>query len=852
MKTPTGSFVLIAGVLAVAQLGAPVRLMAAPPPAGGTTLLDAGSFWRVYASLRPPYVIGEKGKDGQPAIMPIHVDYRTYPGIERLASPLPSADWAATDFDDREWPRLRVASRAGDRIGSAILGPGISYDVFSLSLRGKFNVTDPSAVGSLTLSLQYVGGAVVCLNGREVARQDLPAGELGPDTPGAAYPDEAFGAGPGSKGPASRVRSLAAVKLPASALRKGVNVLAIHLRRSDYNAVVLRSRWGGACPLGIEGVTLTADGGAQANTDRPPGAQVFNHDVNDRVCLSDYGDPCELLAPIRLAGARNGVFSGQVVVSSPSPIKGLKVTAEALKTPAGGTIAPAAVEFRYGVLDGHGYSVPDWFDGLTATAPGEAAVTSAKAAMVPVWVMVHVPADASGGVYSGAVTISYAGAAPVRVPVELSVADWTLPDPRKFQTYVGIYQSPTSVAMQYGVKEWSPEHWKLVEKSFDLLAQLGNKLVIVPIVDRTQFGNPEGMVTWIRKPDGGYDYDFTVFDRYMAMVDRVVGKQDFVALQVWHSGGWEMRKADQQNSVTVVDQKTGAREHMQVPVFGTEESKKFFKPVLDEARKHLEKVGMADAMCLGILSDGTAPPEVFREFAEIAPGVGWMRGCHSGTNADDPYTLVRGCDAKVVCHEFCYGMGMADPAKGLPPIWKFRTRPGVAYIRHNFDDTLSLLKYRNMTERAVYCQTRGLGRICLDFWDVLPTRGGKTVIYNRYPESSCAQRAPSLYRLSCPAEDGAAATVRFELLREGLQEVEALMVVAQAAGEQADRLGPELAARCRQVYLDRLNYARWHAPESYGMIYLRSDHQDWRELAARTYQAAADARKALAQAGAKP
>ena len=108
------------------------------------------------------------------------------------------------------------------------------------------------------------------------------------------------------------------------------------------------------------------------------------------------------------------------------------------------------------------------------------------------------------------------------------------------------------------------------------------------------------------------------------------------------------------------------------------------------------------------------------------------RGCHSVTRAWAPYRISKGGAGTVVCHEFCYGMAMADPSKGLPPIHKQRVKPGVAYIRHSFDDTLSLLKYRNMAERALYCGTRGFGRVCLDYWDVLKNKRGKlSNVYNR-------------------------------------------------------------------------------------------------------------------------
>jgi len=850
----------------------------------GGAVLDENSTWRFHVALRKPIVpvagLEAAGKKApEPAVLPLQVPYRSYPGMQHIESDPPPAEWVQPDFDDSDWPRAQVGEKSPNSLAHVAFGPGIGYSAGLLCLRGKFAVGDPSTLRSMSLSLRYRGGVVVYLNGQEIARRDVPDGKLTAFAPAAPYPPEAFvdASGKPLPGPyhadkrikagerdlaerlAKRDRALGPVAVPLEALRKGLNVLAIELRRSDYPPSALSwfrepyaGQEAGWVPVGLLGVRLVAEGsGAVPNVSRPKGLQVWNCDVNDRVSVLDYADPNEALRPITLVGARNGAFSGQVVVGSTEPIRGLKATAGDLQAQVetassrlvtrqdAASTAPR-IRVRFPRLDGHSYGCPDWFDGLLDAPPAEIPVHKSGAAVQPVWLTVRVPREAAPGDYRGKLTISVEGADPVVVPVHLRVADWRLPDPRDFRTYVGVYQSPTSLALHYQVPEWSEEHWKLMERSFELLGQVGNKIVNVPLSDRTQFGNDEGMVYWVRKPDGSFGYDFTVFDRYLRLLKKHVAP-DFIALQVWHSGGWEARKADQQNTVTVVDKQTGAREYMQVPRFGTEESKRFWKPVLDAIRERLAAEGLEKAMCLGILSDGTAPSEVFKAFDEIVPGgAKWTRGCHSPTHAPAPYRADKG-GGTVVCHEFVYGSGLADPAKGLPPIWKHRGYPGVAFVRHNFDDTLSLLKYRTMAERGLYSGTRGFGRIGLDFWDVLKEGPGKVQnVYNRWPHSSCAQREPNLFRLALPGPEGAIPTVRFEQLREGIQEAEAMLFVAEAMGEHVERLGPELTAQCRQIFLDRLNYCRRTCPEAYGRVYFSTSHFGWQTLASRLYAAAAD------------
>jgi hypothetical protein len=197
---------------------------------------------------------------------------------------------------------------------------------------------------------------------------------------------------------------------------------------------------------------------------------VWNQDSQTRVKASEYGDPCEPLKPIRLVGARNGSYSGEVVVGSSATVQGLKAVTGDFQGP--GTITASKIQIRYALGD-KGTNLP--FEIRSPEAPDEAAVAKTSGgALMPVWVAVKVPPDAKAGVYRGTVTISLEGAAPMQVPVELRVVDWRLPDPKDFVSHIGLTQSPESVAMWYKVPLWSPEHWKLVEESFAMMGVAGD------------------------------------------------------------------------------------------------------------------------------------------------------------------------------------------------------------------------------------------------------------------------------------------------------------------------------------------------------------------------------------------
>ena len=249
------------------------------------------------------------------------------------------------------------------------------------------------------------------------------------------------------------------------------------------------------------------------------------------------------------------------------------------------------------------------------------------------------------------------------------------------------------------------------------------------------------------------------------------------------------------------------------------------------------------SMCLGVLSDGTAPPEVFKMFSEVLPDAGWTRGCHSATFAKEPYTLKRASGSTCVYHEFCYALGLSDPAKKFPHLWAM-TGPGTAWFRGEKDYRLPPFIYRTMPERGLYCGTRGIGRLGLDLWSVpFKSKTGKVryrQLFNRWPHSSVAGHGdPTLVGLAHAGKDGPQRTVRFQLLREGLQEAEALIFIGEAQEKHKARLGPELAAECKRLLVERINVCRM----TQGIT--ERFYAGWQERSRKLYETAAKVSKKL-------
>lgn len=137
----------------------------------------------------------------------------------------------------------------------------------------------------------------------------------------------------------------------------------------------------------------------------------------------------------------------------------------------------------------------------------------------PVWMTVSVPSDARPGKYSGKLTVTSSNAKSRSLNVELTVADHVLPPARDWAFYLDLWQNPYSVARYENVPLWSEAHFEAMRPVMRMLAEAGQKSVTATIMSRPWNGQTEdafgSMVTKIRRIDGTWLYDYTIFDRWV-------------------------------------------------------------------------------------------------------------------------------------------------------------------------------------------------------------------------------------------------------------------------------------------------------------------------------------------------
>jgi hypothetical protein len=524
---------------------------------------------------------------------------------------------------------------------------------------------------------------------------------------------------------------------------------------------------------------------------------------NPMIAILEEMDVSSFDANLRMVGARNGVFAGQIVLTAKAPFQAATAKATDLRLKNGAGIIPAStIQVRYAKPDGSLKGTKARRYDALAEAPGGERVRQV------IWLIVRVPANARPGDYEGAVTM-----AGRTVPVLLRVCDWRVPDPKDFVSHVGLVQSPDSVALQYNVPQWSDVHFKLTGRTFDHLGQIGNKTLYLNLVCKTHFGNSESMVRWIRNGTG-YRHDFAPLEKYTDLYLERVGPPMVVGLYIWDRFADRSaygKDAVEGLPVTVsgVDPATGRVEDITGPRLGTEGDEAFWKPVLDGVRQRLNKRGIPDgSILLGIAGDTSPTKAVVESLGKLAPCAGWMYQGHP--RARDLYGVKAGYVAHV------WGAGVQTPKAGQRIYgWKQEWQVVVfprfgSMMNPPLWQDAPLASHFLVTEAALMANLRGFGRVGADFWPVLKdARGRETPVINRYPDSAHGQTtlANSTAALLAPGPDGALSTVRFEVLRLGIQEAEARIFIEQALADDAARtkMGPELAKVCEDLLDERLH-----------------------------------------------
>lgn len=135
------------------------------------------------------------------------------------------------------------------------------------------------------------------------------------------------------------------------------------------------------------------------------------------------------------------------------------------------------------------------------------------------WISIRVPQQVKAGRYTGTVTVKNGDVALSELKLTINVKNRTLPVPSEWAFHLDLWQNPYAVARYYDVEPFSEKHFDLMRPLMKQYADAGGKVITASIMHKPWNGQTydafESMVTWLKKADGTWYFDYTVFDRWV-------------------------------------------------------------------------------------------------------------------------------------------------------------------------------------------------------------------------------------------------------------------------------------------------------------------------------------------------
>lgn len=304
---------------------------------------------------------------------------------------------------------------------------------------------------------------------------------------------------------------------------------------------------------------------------------------------------------ISLKGWRGERVNAQALVWTGVELKDLKMNVTDFKNKKGVSLPENAVTagfVRYVMTDelnkdgkgacGHRQAMD--FDSLLVADPIDADLKSmilpARTAQ-PVWVQCWIPQSAEPGTYKGELLIKNGDNLLQKLNLEVVVSSRELPQPSEWAYHLDLWQSPFAVARYYQLPLWSQEHLDAMRPLMKALANAGQKIITATIMHKPWNGQTEDyfetMVTWIKRADGTWTFDYTVFDRWVEFMMSVgIDKQ----INCYSMIPWEL-------SFQYFDQATNSLKFEKTAP-GEQAYEEMWVAMLSSFSKHLKEKGWFD------------------------------------------------------------------------------------------------------------------------------------------------------------------------------------------------------------------------------------------------------------------
>ena len=203
------------------------------------------------------------------------------------------------------------------------------------------------------------------------------------------------------------------------------------------------------------------------------------------------------------------------------------------------------------------------------------------------WISVRVPQQVKAGKYTGTVTVKDGDKVLSELKLAVNVKNRTLPASTEWAFHLDLWQNPYAEARYYNVEPFSKEHFDRMRPDMQKYVDAGGKVITASIMHKPWNGQTydpfESMVTWLKKADGTWYFDYTVFDKWVEyMMSLGVKKQiNCYSMVPWRLSFQYFDQAS--NSFKYLDAKPGEAAYDE-----------FWGNMLTSFAKHLKEKGWFD------------------------------------------------------------------------------------------------------------------------------------------------------------------------------------------------------------------------------------------------------------------
>lgn len=152
----------------------------------------------------------------------------------------------------------------------------------------------------------------------------------------------------------------------------------------------------------------------------------------------------------------------------------------------------------------------------------------------PVWITFKIPKTLNPGVYEGNITITSNEYPSIKHKIKLNIKDQVLPEPEDYKFDLDLWVNPSVIAEYYNLEHWSDKHWDMIAMYLEDYASRGGKNILTTITNepwhkpwlngtthsQIEFGY-RSMVGWERDNDGNWSFDYTIFDKYIDLASKL-------------------------------------------------------------------------------------------------------------------------------------------------------------------------------------------------------------------------------------------------------------------------------------------------------------------------------------------